>query len=260
MGSSGQDLLHMMNGEVWKVRILEVGKDEVRFKKMDDASTPEALGRDKIRYIIYANGTKESLETGFQKMSDVNLENVKKHLVALDFSNVVYGRITGYYEKLNPSRNVAFKFPLSGEFLSHEDAGMSGGMVIKFIVSGKDFLQFYMGPGIFVGKKFNASSINVREEPADGTLSYNILTEKKNVIYNDYYIELGLNLLPSSSFNLTFDLAAGPRFERNQYMYDRYRHTSFNMVEMFSVEKDLSVSRSEVVLRGKIGVSIGYRF
>ncbi len=119
-----QDKIYRKNGQVLKVKVIEVGTSEIKYKIFGDDEGPiYVLEKDRIKKIEYANGTSEKLV--------INLKDPEQ-----------------YADQLNKALKINFMSPLFGfTKISYEKStgvGKSYELTLAIIGAGKNrLLEFY---------------------------------------------------------------------------------------------------------------------
>jgi len=97
----GQDKIYLTNGQVIKVKITEVGKSDIEYKKFENLDGPDYfVPKNEVKKIIYVNGAEEVFQSTSQSSAIDKTENATTSLstkeiftandfafYGLDFSN-----------------------------------------------------------------------------------------------------------------------------------------------------------------------------
>ena len=78
-GLFAQDSILKINGEIISAKILEIGTDNVKYKKFSNIDGPlYTISKDEIKEIIFENGDKESFSNSLTKTKDSQVNDSRK--------------------------------------------------------------------------------------------------------------------------------------------------------------------------------------
>src|SRR6476661_8935292 len=112
--SFAQDKLYKKKGEPIKVKILEVGLDEVKYRLYDDPNGPiYVVDKEQILKVEFENGKTESYKTG---LTDPDLyTDQRKSAIKIGFLSPLSGYLPVTYERnLGMGRGVEFTLGIIG--------------------------------------------------------------------------------------------------------------------------------------------------
>ena len=78
-GLFAQDSIVKINDEIISAKVLEIGTDNVKYKKFSNIDGPlYTISKDEIREIIFENGDKESFSNSLSKTKDSQIDDSRK--------------------------------------------------------------------------------------------------------------------------------------------------------------------------------------
>ncbi len=78
-----QDVITKKNGTIEKGKIVEIGVDVIKYKKMSNLSGPTySIPKNSVNYVTYSNGTKEYFNKGSDRITNIQLQLEGNLLVA----------------------------------------------------------------------------------------------------------------------------------------------------------------------------------
>lgn len=96
--AQAQDKIIRKNGAAIACKILEIGTEEIKYVPSDNLSGPTySIAKDKIKYIVFANGKKESYEVSWKNHEQYS--DQLKHAIKIDFFAPLLGYSQISYEK-----------------------------------------------------------------------------------------------------------------------------------------------------------------
>jgi len=79
LGLNAQDSILKVNGEKISAKVLEVGTDNVKYRKFSNMDGPlYTIAKDEIKEIIFENGDKESFSNSLTKTNDSQIKDSRK--------------------------------------------------------------------------------------------------------------------------------------------------------------------------------------
>ena len=79
LGLNAQDSIFKVNGEKISAKVLEVGTDNVKYRKSSNMDGPlYTIAKGEIKEIFFENGDKESFSNSLTKTSDSQIKNSRK--------------------------------------------------------------------------------------------------------------------------------------------------------------------------------------
>ncbi len=118
--SFAQDIIVRTNNDSIKVKVLEVGRDKIKFRRQGQKTGPPIeIYKNNVKEIIFENGTHVTILYDLRAVSpDVALKE-KTHGLKADFIAPVLNHITiGYEQMLKPGMNVEIKAAYIGPRIS----------------------------------------------------------------------------------------------------------------------------------------------
>jgi len=84
-GLFAQDSIVKINDEIISAKVLEIGTDNVKYKKFSNIDGPlYTISKDEIREIIFENGDKESFSNSLSKTKDSQIDDSRKSVFIMD--------------------------------------------------------------------------------------------------------------------------------------------------------------------------------
>ena len=154
--SFGQDSIYFRNGDVFGVKVLEIDESFVRYKRHDNLDGPTfTVDKNKIKQIIYQNGTSDSFELN-EPAKQANGQDIKKNekKILITQENVL-GYIMNSICNRPEAKAKRFTIEYGNKFFSDHYITVSGACN-----SGKKHGQFnlYDGNRLVMKTKFNNDS------------------------------------------------------------------------------------------------------
>ena len=154
--SFGQDSIYFRNGDVSGVKVLEIDESFVRYKRHDNLDGPTfTVDKNKIKQIIYQNGTSDSFELN-EPAKQANGQDIKKNekKILITQENVL-GYIMNSICNRPEAKAKRFTIEYGNKFFSDHYITVSGACN-----SGKKHGQFnlYDGNRLVMKTKFNNDS------------------------------------------------------------------------------------------------------
>jgi len=245
--SFAQDKIYKKGGEVLKVKITEIGVDEIKYKLFDDKDGPAyTVEKDRIVKIIYQNGRIETFQSNF---TDPELyADQKKAALKINFLSPLLGYTAISYERnMKPGRSYELTLGIiglgkrQGENTYYDSqsqtskkynlgqAGAYGSAGYKFIKlpdftsRGAKFTHLMQGTYLKPEIMFGAFSTNrVYSKYTNGS-GYSQRLTKKTTIFGGAIINLGKQWIFSDAF--VVDIYGGLGYDINN---DNSTFTSTN--------------------------------
>jgi hypothetical protein len=159
----GQDLIVRTNGDTIKSYISEVGKDEIRYRKVDDRKEPVyTIKKTLVDKVVYENGEVDNFELTKKDKEAATYDF--KHRVSWVYTDVFIARFSVAYEYVTPKGYIGIRVPLSigvSPFSNVNGTGASANGPGLTYLSGVDLhiypttargdVKYFFGPQIRVG-------------------------------------------------------------------------------------------------------------
>ena len=229
--ASAQDKLYKKKGEMLKVKILEVGLDEVKYRLFDDPNGPiYVIDKEQIQKVEFENGKTETYKVALT--DPANYTDNRKHALKVGFLSPLNGYLPITYERnLGMGKAVEFTLGIIGagknEVIGTEQ--MSNGEY-------RDVKRDAAGVHIAAGYKLNKlptyfnrgvrmshimQGFYVRPTVNLGYYSDNAIaykpggqeTEKRNVTFGALTIDLGQQWVFANRFALDLYIGFGYAFD-----------------------------------------------
>lgn len=98
IAANAQDKIFRKNGSIITCKIIEIGTDDIKYVPNDNLTGPTySIAKDNIKYIVFANGKKESYEVSWKDHEQYS--DQLKHAIKIDFFAPLLGYSQISYEK-----------------------------------------------------------------------------------------------------------------------------------------------------------------
>ena len=126
LGLQAQDYIHKKNREILKVKIIEVGTDEIKFKDFDNPDGPTfALDKEKVDKIELENGDEVKIEKTNSFDDPDYYTDQHKNIIKWSFSGLMFNHLTfGYERSLSPSTSFETGITIIGAGYSPDGEGL----------------------------------------------------------------------------------------------------------------------------------------
>lgn len=244
-----QDKIYRKNGEVLKVKVLEVGTSEIRYKVFGDEDGPiYVLEKDRIKKIEYANGKTEKLTVDLkdpEQYADQLNKDIKIDFLGplIGYSQITYEKSKGVgksYELtlgiIGAGKNQVveyydnqFKIIKKNQFGFSAGAGYKFSKLPDFLFGRTRFTHLMQGgyarPIVYLG---NYSENRVAYK---GNNQY--VVEKQNITFGALQIELGKQWVFGDKFLLDLYWGFGWGFDNKKgegTVYDDNDYLAYNYI------------------------------
>lgn len=234
-----QDKIYRKNGQILKVKIIEVGTSEIRYKILDDHDGPiYVLEKDRIRKIVYANGTTEKLTVNLkdpEQYAEQLRRNIKIDFLGplLGYSQITYEKSTGVgksYELtlgiIGAGKNQVinyydyqFRTERRNQFGISAAAGYKFSKLPDFLFGRTRFTHLMQGgyarPVVYLG--------NYSENRIIYKANNQSVLERQNITFGALQVELGKQWVFGDKFLIDLFWGLGWGFDNkkgNGYLYD----------------------------------------
>ncbi len=148
---NAQDVLYLKSGFEVQVKVYEIGKKEIKYKKYNNLDGPVYTADIKnIKSIKYQNGEEETFEPIKGNKSFEILPNA----MSINYGELFTGRIGIAYTRIFKSKNIGIKVPVSLNFLNNyygNSVKYYAGFDLNFYPLGQKRLTYYTGLGVRAG-------------------------------------------------------------------------------------------------------------
>ena len=269
-----QDYIHKKNREILKVKLIEIGTDEIRFKDFDNPDGPMfSIEKEKVSKVEMENGDEITIKNvnSFDDpdyYTDQNKNNIK-----WSFSGLMYNHLTFIYERsLTPSTSFEGGFSLVG--VGYAPSGENLGEYNLRNPSGVGFRAGYKlkrSPDVYLSKmryghilkgayfkpeiilSVYSEDVPTFAKPPSQT-GYDIA--RKNATSGALMMNLGKQWIFSDQFSLDIYFGIGYGFsnsENYKFEDDNYRDTPASLMYGFLLVPEIPLAFSG-------GFNIGYVF
>ncbi len=269
-----QDYIHKKNREILKVKLIEIGTDEIRFKDFDNPDGPMfSIEKEKVSKVEMENGDEITIKNvkSFDDpdyYTDQNKNNIK-----WSFSGLMFNHLTFIYERsLTPSTSFEGGFSLVG--VGYAPSGENLGEYNLRNPSGVGFRAGYKlkrSPDVYLSKmryghilkgayfkpeiilSVYSEDVPTFAKPPSQT-GYDIA--RKNATSGALMMNLGKQWIFSDQFSLDIYFGIGYGFsnsENYKFEDDNYRDTPASLMYGFLLVPEIPLAFSG-------GFNIGYVF
>lgn len=234
-----QDKIYRKNGQILKVKIIEVGTSDIRYKILDDPDGPiYVLEKDRIRKIVYANETTEKLTVNLkdpEQYAEQLRRNIKIDFLGplLGYSQITYEKSTGVgksYELtlgiIGAGKNQVinyydyqFRTERRNQFGISAAAGYKFSKLPDFLFGRTRFTHLMQGgyarPVVYLG--------NYSENRIIYKANNQSVLERQNISFGALQVELGKQWVFGDKFLIDLFWGLGWGFDNkkgNGYLYD----------------------------------------
>jgi hypothetical protein len=231
ISATAQDKIYKKKGTVLKVKILEVGLDEVKYRIFDDPNGPiYVIDKEQILKVEMEDGKTETYQTALTDLN--NYTDHRKHALKVGFLAPLNGYLPITYERnLGVGKAVEFTLGIIG-------AGKNEVLYTEQIVSGqfKEIKRDQLGFHVAAGYKFNKlptffnrgvrmshimqgfyvrPTVNLGYYTDNGYVYKNTTptTEKRNVAFGALTIDIGQQWVFANRFLLDLYVGFGYAFD-----------------------------------------------
>ena len=153
---TAQDVLYLKSGVDVEVKVYEVGKKEIKYKKFNNLDGPlYTINIKSIDRIKYQNGEEENL---IQNDGTKHFE-ILPNAMSINYGELVVGRIGLSYSRIFKSKKIGIKVPVSVNFLNNNNYNNNvkyySGLDLNFYPLGQKKLTYYTGLGVRAGLMSN---------------------------------------------------------------------------------------------------------
>ena len=156
--ANAQDKIYLKSGDNIEAKILEVNKDDLKYKKFSNLEGPIfTIEKSDIQMVVYQNGESQIFKDNSSKESETGIVGLSRNRINVDVLAYAYnGPSYISYERLTADGKFGYEIPLSvyyytaGQEYSGGYSGITTGLNLKFYVSGEG-KGFYIGPAFSLG-------------------------------------------------------------------------------------------------------------
>lgn len=218
-----QDIIYKTDGSAEEVKVVQVGEDEIQYKKFSNLDGPVyVISKKDIVLITYENGeydmvnapaAPESLEKSWSS------EEFAPNILNFHFLDIMYGDVTFSYERIIGSGIVGIQVPLGFGYAYHMDYfdgndnwvknRYFSGLGVYFYPFGQTQWRYLVGPKFIVGYGKQEDYVYYYDD--NGDFLYSNLEDNEG-IYFKYMVENGVRFSPIKNFSVAAVLGIGVRF------------------------------------------------
>ncbi len=254
--SFSQDKIYRKGGETLKVKVIEIGVDEIKYKLFDEQDGPiYAIEKDRILKIVYQSGRTEVYQNNIKDPELYAGQPTRG--IKIDFLSPLLGHTEISFEKgIKPGRSMEFSLGLIGLGKNHE-------IYYYGSVSGfQDYRRSGRGGYVAAGYKFSKlpdfinrnirythvmQGFYVKPSVYAGTYSENVVSEKngqvvvdrRSVVFGALMLDFGKQWVMGDRFLLDIHYGFGYSFDNiktdNNYYAtfgDEYSAHNFGVIRL----------------------------
>jgi hypothetical protein len=234
-----QDKIHRKNGQILKVKIIEIGVSEIKYKLHGDENGPVyVLEKDRIKKIEYENGSTEKMTINLkdpEQYADQLSKGIKIDFLGplMGYSQITYEKSTGVgkgYELtlgvIGAGKNQTleyydntFRTAKRNQFGVSVAAGYKFSKLPDFIFQRTRFTHLmqggYVKPALYLG--------NYSENRLMWKANSQYVVERQNIMFGALQIEVGKQWIFGDKFMVDLYWGFGYGFDNKQgngYWYD----------------------------------------
>ncbi len=153
---NAQDIMYLKSGVDVNVKVYEVGKKEIKYKKFNNLDGPlYTINIKSIDRIKYQNGEDEN----FIQNNGTKHFEILPNAMSINYGELVVGRIGLSYSRIFKSKKMGIKVPVSINFLNNNyynnNIKYYSGLDVNYYPLGQKRLTYYTGLGVRAGLKSN---------------------------------------------------------------------------------------------------------
>lgn len=159
-----QDTVYTLDGEVIEVKVIEIGRKEIKYKKFDNPNGPDyRMYIDDINRIVYESGSVDQFnEMKKSGGSSYNLQgsDLGNNIIYFNVIDILFQNVTlGYEHIFGEERKLGIRVPVSfslygnslNDIVFNSYNVFYSGLEMNFYPFGKKQASFYIGPSIRTG-------------------------------------------------------------------------------------------------------------
>jgi len=274
-GAKSQEFIYKKNREIIKVKIIEIGTDEIKFKEYDNPDGPIfTIEKEKVSKIEMENGDILEIKTTDAFNDPDYYTDDHKNIIKVNFTGVMFNYLAFSYERsLTPTSSFEAGFGIIGAGLtmsesSRENIGeynfrnplgvnFRGGYKLKRSPSyyipkmryGHILKGAYIKPEFIIS--IFTEDVNTYDHITGG---YN--TDRKNAVAGAFMINFGQQWIFSNKFSLDWYIGIGYGFSNSdnyKFDNDNYRDSPAGLHYGFLLIPSLPIAFTS-------GLTFGYVF
>jgi hypothetical protein len=151
--SKGQDIIHKNDTSTIRAKILEVGVNEIKFKKYDNPDGPiYTIKKADVSIIVYENGNVDVITQPKMVMGKpVNLNQYKRNIISVYLLDFLIDRLTVSYEHIFYDGYLGVNVPLSFGVSPQSNNTFVTGADVNFYPKGQGKWSYFIGPKLRFG-------------------------------------------------------------------------------------------------------------
>lgn len=274
LATQAQDYIHKKNREILKVKLIEIGTDEIKFKDFDNPDGPMfSIEKEKVSKVEMENGDEITIKNANSFDDPDYYTDQNKNNIKWSFSGLMFNHLTFIYERsLTPSTSFEGGFSLVG--VGYAPSGENLGEYNLRNPSGVGFRAGYKlkrSPDVYLSKMryghilkgayFKPEiilSVYSEDVPTDAKppsqTGYDIA--RRNATSGALMMNLGKQWIFSDQFSLDIYFGIGYGFsnsENYKFEDDNHRDTPASLMYGFLLVPEIPLAFSG-------GFNIGYVF
>lgn len=148
-----QDVIFFKDGSKENVKVSEVGKSDIKYKKADNPEGPQyVISKRDVLMITYENGSHDVINTEPTKPLTTDFT---KNIISFHLFDLIYNSITLSYERILNSGTVGIKIPVTFSFAEDDVYNYTrifgSGIILNFYPTGQGKWRYFVGPDIQMG-------------------------------------------------------------------------------------------------------------
>jgi hypothetical protein len=221
-----QDEIFFNSGDRVNAKVMEISKNQVKYKKFSNLDGPLVIVNKKdVKKIIYQNGEEDVFTSNTPELG------FNQNIFAYNIFDVVYSQFAFSYEHISKSGKMSFFIPISIGYGDGEgpksfyDQGFTG-FGINLFPTGQHRVTYYLGPEIHVGIGEDYTQSDY--DPYYGCYLESTLSQ---FVYGRLMINNGIAYSPVPNLRLNATFGLGIRYYDLPNSYD----TGVNSTAYFTI-------------------------
>lgn len=226
----GQDIIYIKKGGIYEAKVIEISVSEIKYREHLFPEGPIMVVKaSKVNKIVFENGN-EKIISGGPKGNDINLG---RSILSYHMFDVVYNEITFTFERINKSKKMGFKIPLSigfnPDYSGPRDYGslFYSGFGLNLYPANHRTWTYFLGPELQIGLAEDRLYISGYPDKPSYYKTYEF-------VFGKLLVNNGVHYSPSEHLCLTTIVGVGLRYYDNPDQYNNGLRSTFNFTVMLA--------------------------
>ncbi len=209
-----QDIIYKLDGTKEEVKVLEIDKKEIHYKKFSNTEGPTySIDRSNVVMITYENGNFDLLN----KPVIEGKKNVEfaRNILSYHLFDLVFNEFTISYERLLKEGKIGIQIPLSfgynrSNFYSDNFRSLFySGATLNFYPTGQGIFKYFMGPQLILGYGEEQDYVDYFDDQGNYIGTENLTTQS---FYGKFFVNNGIIFTPIKNLSISTYLSLGIRY------------------------------------------------